>query len=112
MKVLTLALLAASLIVMPALASPTTDAEKVASHVRKLELKNKFHLRQRIGGPFHLGHAYCGGTDFAWPNCQYEATGLRADAGGLVTSCTIGVRVHGKRWKRRVMVCAKGYPQH
>jgi hypothetical protein len=96
-------------------ALPLEKATRIAEKVRHRELRNAFHLRQRIGGAFHLGAAYCEPANV--PRrvlCRYDATQLGIDASGMRTFCTIDVMVtrHGLRrttWHRSIAVCATDY---
>jgi hypothetical protein len=111
--------LALAAMVVPAVAPAATgaggrDALRVVRHVRHLEARDRFGLRERIGGAFYLGGVYCENPAAMPLLCKYNATQVAADDSGHRTFCTIDVRVtrsgrQRTRWHRSVEVCATGY---
>lgn len=78
------------------------DAYKATAHVKKLERRDHFGLRERIGGPFRLTPTYdcarqAGSLVVV---CAYDARGNHEDADGFRMACTINVRVRPRPHRR------------
>jgi hypothetical protein len=110
-------LVAALVAAAPAAAATGTggrDPQRVVAHVRHLDQRDHFGLRERIGGAFVLGGAYCEHPTAMPLLCKYNATQVGVDADGKRTVCTIDVKVtrHGRRatrWHRSIEVCATAF---
>lgn len=87
-------------------------AERVANHVAKLEQRNHFGLRERIG-PFKVTRAACErGSTLRRAKCSYNATSIAEGSDGMRWRCGVTVRERLRlnntvEWRRATPVCVR-----